>query len=125
VLATLHTNDAASAVTRLTDMGVEPFLLSSSLLGVLAQRLVRKVCHNCQGQGCDACGHQGYAGRTGLFEMLVVDEGLRALIHNQAAEADIRAAALAGGMQLMRDDGERLIAAGVTTREEVLRVTRD
>ena len=125
VLATLHTNDAASAVTRLTDMGVEPFLLSSSLLGVLAQRLVRKVCHACGGKGCEACGHQGYAGRTGLFELLVVDDALRALVHNRASEAEIRAAALAGGMQLMREDGERLIAAGVTTREEVLRVTRD
>jgi general secretion pathway protein E len=74
VLATLHTNDAASAVTRLTDMGVEPFLLSSSLLGVLAQRLVRKVCHACAGKGCEACGHTGYAGRTGLFELLAVDD---------------------------------------------------
>ncbi len=125
VLATLHTNDAASAITRLTDMGVEPFLLSSSLLGVLAQRLVRKVCHACAGKGCEACGHTGYAGRTGLFELLVVDDPLRALVHNRASEADIRAAALAGGMQLMREDGERLIAAGVTTREEVVRVTRD
>ena len=125
VLATLHTNDAASAVTRLTDMGVEPFLLSSSLLGVLAQRLVRKICHACQGKGCDACGHTGYAGRTGVFELLVTTDAIRAQIHNQASEADIRAAALANGMALMRDDGERLIAAGITSREEVLRVTRD
>ncbi|WP_119964407.1 GspE/PulE family protein [Simplicispira lacusdiani] len=125
VLATLHTNDAASAVTRLTDMGVEPFLLSSSLLGVLAQRLVRKVCHTCAGKGCEACGHTGYAGRTGVFELLVTNDAIRAQIHNQASEADIRAAALANGMTLMRDDGERLVAAGVTTREEVLRVTRD
>jgi general secretion pathway protein E len=125
VLATLHTNDAASAITRLTDMGVEPFLLSSSLLGVLAQRLVRKYCSACQGAGCEHCGHTGYAGRTGVFELLVVDDAIRAQIHNQAAEADIRAQALAGGMALMRDDGERLIRAGVTSREEVLRVTRD
>ena len=125
VLATLHTNDAASAVTRLTDMGVEPFLLSSSLLGVLAQRLVRKICHACQGKGCDACGHTGYAGRTGVFELLVTTDAIRAQIHNQASEADIRAAALANGMALMRDDGERLIAAGITSREEVVRVTRD
>ena len=125
VLATLHTNDAASAVTRLTDMGVEPFLLSSSLLGVLAQRLVRKVCTHCGGKGCDACGHTGYAGRTGVFELLVTNDAIRAQIHNQTSEADIRAAALADGMQLMRDDGERLIAAGITSREEVLRVTRD
>ena len=125
VLATLHTNDAASAVTRLNDMGVEPFLLSSSLLGVLAQRLVRKYCSACHGQGCEACGHTGYAGRTGVFELLVADETIRAQIHAQAPEAAIRASALAAGMTLMRDDGERLIAAGITSREEVLRVTRD
>jgi general secretion pathway protein E len=125
VLATLHTNDAASAVTRLIDMGVEPFLLSSSLLGVLAQRLVRKRCAHCQGQGCAECGHSGYQGRTGVFELLVVDDRLRELIHQQAAEADLRATALAGGMVLMRDDGERLVQAGITTREELLRVTRD
>ncbi len=151
VLATLHTNDAASAVTRLTDMGVEPFLLSSSLLGVLAQRLVRKLCPHCKqrklapeapamaGQarqagtpaeafhpvGCEHCGHTGYAGRSGVFELLLTDDALRAQIHNRASEADIRAAALAGGMVLMRDDGQRLVHAGVTSREELVRVTRD
>ena len=125
VLATLHTNDAASAVTRLTDMGIEPFLLSSSLLGALAQRLVRKVCTACAGSGCDACAHTGYAGRTGVFELLETDDTLRALIHNRAAEADVRAAALAKGMVLMREDGERLVTLGITTREELVRVTRD
>jgi general secretion pathway protein E len=115
VLATLHTND----------MGVEPFLLSSSLLGVLAQRLVRKFCTACHGAGCEQCGHTGYAGRTGVFELLVVDDAIRAQVHNQTAEADVRAQALAGGMTLMRDDGERLISQGITSREEVLRVTRD
>jgi general secretion pathway protein E len=125
VLATLHTNDAASAVTRLTDMGVEPFLLSSSLLGVLAQRLVRKRCTACSGAGCAQCGHTGYAGRTGVFELLVTDDAIRAQIHNQASEAAIRDAALASGMVLMRDDGQRLVDAGITTREELLRVTRD
>ena len=105
VLATLHTNDAASAVTRLTDMGVEPFLLSSSLLGVLAQRLVRKVCTTCHGSGCPACGHTGYSGRTGVFELLVTNEAIRALIHRQTGEADIRNAAVAQGMTLMREDG--------------------
>ncbi len=125
VLATLHTNDAASAVTRLTDMGVEPFLLSSSLLGVLAQRLVRKYCPVCRGPGCEACGQTGYQGRTGVFELLVTNDAIRAQIHNKTSEADIRAAALASGMQLMREDGERLIAEGITSREEVLRVTRD
>ena len=125
VLATLHTNDAASAVTRLTDMGVEPFLLSSSLLGVLAQRLVRKTCTACHGKGCDTCGHTGYHGRTGIFELLVADDAIRALVHERAAEARIRDTARAAGMTLMRDDGERLVAEGVTSAAEVLRVTRD
>jgi general secretion pathway protein E len=125
VLATLHTNDAASAVTRLIDMGVEPFLLSSSLLGVLAQRLVRKWCTECRGAGCARCGHTGYAGRTGVYELLVADDAIRAQIHNTASEADIRAAAIVGGMTLMREDGERLVRAGITAREELVRVTRD
>jgi len=125
VLATLHTNDAASAVTRLTDMGVEPFLLSSSLLGVLAQRLVRKRCTACGGAGCATCGQTGYAGRTGVFELLVTDDAIRAQIHNQASEASIRDAARASGMVLMREDGQRLVDGGITTAEELLRVTRD
>jgi len=125
VLATLHTNDAASAVTRLTDMGVEPFLLSSSLLGVLAQRLVRKRCSACHGSGCEHCGHTGYAGRTGIFELLVASDDIRSQIHNRAAESELRATALAQGMVLMRDDGQRLVDAGITSVEELLRVTRD
>jgi general secretion pathway protein E len=143
VLATLHTNDAASAVTRLTDMGIEPFLLSSSLLGVLAQRLVRKLCPHCStpalasdvspsggtaerdAVGCAACGHTGYAGRTGIFELLVTDDALRGLIHARASEAALREAALDTGMTLMRDDGERLVREGITSRAELLRVTRD
>jgi general secretion pathway protein E len=125
VLATLHTNDAASAVTRLTDMGVEPFLLSSSLLGVLAQRLVRKRCTHCGGPGCEHCGHTGYAGRTGVFELLVASDETRAQIHNRAAESELRATALAQGMVLMREDGQRLVDAGITSAEELLRVTRD
>ncbi|WP_332827577.1 type II secretion system ATPase GspE [Ramlibacter sp.] len=131
VLATLHTNDAPSAVTRLTDMGVEPFLLSSSLLGVLAQRLVRKLCSYCHGEaqgvarGCSHCGYTGYQGRTGIFELMTADEQTRTLIHNRAGEQEIRATALAGGMRLMREDGERLVREGITSREEVLRVTRD
>ena len=133
VLATLHTNDAASAVTRLTDIGIEPFLLSSSLLGVLAQRLVRKRCTFCNAEtttssltaGCAQCGQTGYSGRTGVFELLVTDDAVRAQIHARASEAEIRIAAMAAGMTLMRDDGERLVAAGITSREELLRVTRD
>ncbi|MFM7331982.1 MAG: GspE/PulE family protein [Brachymonas sp.] len=118
VLATLHTNDAASAVTRLTDMGVEPFLLSSSLLGVLAQRLVRKL----QMPGDLSSDYQG---RTGIFELLLVNDQIRDLIHKRAPESEVRAAALANGMQLMREDGERLVQGGMTKLEEVVRVTRD
>ena len=125
VLATLHTNDAASAVTRLTDMGIEPFLLSSSLLGVLAQRLVRKLCKECGGTGCSHCGQTGYQGRTGVFEMLVTNDAIRAQIHAQAGEAEIRMAAQKSGMALMREDGERLVQMGITSREELVRVTRD
>lgn len=134
VLATLHTNDAASAVTRLIDMGIEPFLLASSLLGVGAQRLVRKLCPHCKRQdaaghwhpvGCQACGNTGYAGRSGVYELLSVNDTLRALIHQQASEAEIRTAALANGMRTMREDGQRWVDAGSTALEEVLRVTRD
>ncbi len=125
VLATLHTNDAASAVTRLTDMGIEPFLLSSSLLGVLAQRLVRKLCVQCNSAGCTACGKTGYQGRTGVFELLTANDAIRAQIHHRAPEAELRAAALEGGMTLMREDGERLVQSGITSREELVRVTRD
>ncbi len=125
VLATLHTNDACSAVTRLMDMGVEPFLLSSSLLGALAQRLVRRICPACNARGCEACHQTGYQGRTGIFELLSVDAPMRELIHNQASEAELKRAALSGGMQLMREDGQRLVDEGVTTLEELIRVTRD
>ena len=125
VLATLHTNDACSAVTRLMDMGVEPFLLSSSLLGALAQRLVRRVCPVCSAKGCESCHQTGYQGRTGIFELLSVDAHMRELIHNQASEAELKRAALSGGMQLMREDGQRLVDEGVTTLEELIRVTRD
>lgn len=134
VLATLHTNDAASAVTRLTDMGVEPFLLSSSLLGVLAQRLVRKLCTHCKRQdaqgswhavGCPECGHTGYRGRTGIYELMVADDKVRGLIHRRASESQVHAAAEAAGLQSMREDGERLIREGITLREELVRVTRD
>ncbi|NRT56900.1 type II secretion system ATPase GspE [Sphaerotilus uruguayifluvii] len=134
VLATLHTNDAPSAVTRLTDMGIEPFLLSSSLLGVLAQRLVRKLCTHCRRQGadgrwhpvgCDHCGHSGYKGRTGVYELMTVDERVQALIHARAPESELIAAARGAGLRSMREDGERLVAAGITSMEELLRVTRD
>ena len=133
VLATLHTNDSASAVTRLMDMGIEPFLLSSSLLGVVAQRLVRKLCGHCKyeeggrwhANGCEHCGHTGYSGRVGVYELLQTTDEIRSQIHHQASEADIRQAAQRDGMKTMREDGDRWLAAGVTTLEELLRVTKD
>jgi len=149
VLATLHTNDTASSVTRLTDMGIEPFLLSSSLLGVLAQRLVRSLCTDCRTayspsaaelalfendivpaqlyrpSGCPACSNSGYRGRTGIYELLTVDEGMRHLIHDHASEQDLRQYALQHGMRGLRQDGLRLVASGVTSLEELLRVTRE
>ncbi len=135
VLATLHTNDAVSAVTRLIDMGVEPFLLSSSLLGIGAQRLVRKLCTQCRqpdpvtkgwrAVGCLACNKTGYAGRTGIYELLSIDDALRALVHRNAGEGELRTAAIGNGMLTMRDDGQRWIQAGITSVDEVVRVTRD
>jgi len=135
VLATVHTNDAASTVTRLIDMGIEPFLLSSSLLGVLGQRLVRKLCPHCKKKngdttdflpvGCDKCSFTGYVGRTGIYELLHVDDAMRGLIHRGADDTEVRRAAERAGMSNMRADGQRWVAAGVTSREEVVRVTRD
>jgi general secretion pathway protein E len=135
VLATLHTNDAASAVTRLTDMGVEPYLLASSLLGVLAQRLVRQLCPVCREErveegrvhwhpvGCDKCGHSGYSGRRGVYELLLIDDAIRSLIHRNAADAELLQAGRSNGMRTLREDAQRWLASGVTSLEEVLRVT--
>jgi general secretion pathway protein E len=133
VLATLHTNDAAAAVTRLLDMGIEPFLLSSSLLGVMAQRLVRKLCVHCKvsdgakwvAVGCEKCGHTGYQGRVGVYELLETTDEIRAQIHNRASEAEIRVAAQKSGMKTMREDGERWLRDGTTTLAELLRVAKD
>ncbi|CAM4222134.1 type II secretion system ATPase GspE [Bordetella tumbae] len=138
VLATLHTNDATSAVTRLVDMGVEPFLLASSLLGVLAQRLVRKLCPECRAPetlpdgkvvyrpvGCEACNHTGYSGRSGIHELFTVDDDVRHLIHEGRDEQAIRKQALCNGMRTLRDDGQRWVDAGATSPEEILRVTRE
>jgi general secretion pathway protein E len=118
-------------------MGVEPFLLSSSLLGVAAQRLVRKLCEVCKREstrdgrsewhpvGCSACGNTGYQGRTGIYELMGVNDHVRDLIHDRSGEPRLREAARTGGMKNLREDGERWIASGVTSREEVYRVTRD
>jgi general secretion pathway protein E len=151
VLATLHTNDAASAITRLADMGVEPYLLASSLLGVLAQRLVRTLCPACRvvgrpsdgearmladlalpasqplfaASGCDACNRSGFAGRTGVYELLQVDDAMRRLIHDGAGELALRDAAQRAGKRSLRADGARWIAEGRTSLAELSRVTRD
>jgi general secretion pathway protein E len=133
VLATLHTNDAAAAVTRLLDMGIEPFLLSSSLLGVVAQRLVRKLCIYCRQKeglywyevGCDKCSQTGYHGRVGIYELMLTTDQIRRQIHDRAGEAEIRASAQRGGMVLMREDGERWLSNGTTSQSELLRVTKE
>ncbi len=122
VLSTLHTNDAASAVARLIDLGVEPFLVSSSLLAVLAQRLVRKVHADCLGRGCGGCLGTGYRGRTGVFELLVLDAALRDLVGQRCSAVHLKAAAQSAGMVTLRDAGERLFRQGVTTAQEVARV---
>ena len=149
VFSTLHTNDAASAVTRLLDLGIEPYLVSSSLLAVLAQRLVRKVCSKCGveqvltdeeraqlgingnsqhaqyriGPGCPACRSTGYRGRVAICELLRVDETIRRRIQSHASATDIRDAAMTAGMTILRDDGIAKVLGGTTTPSEVARVT--
>jgi general secretion pathway protein E len=148
VFSTLHTNDAASAVARLLDLGIEPYLLASSLVGVLAQRLLRRVCPECKAPappddiarllpaaqstdagsvvhsiGCPACRQTGYHGRLGVFELLLADDSIRHHIQNRASAAEINDAARTGGMKTLRDDGAAKVLTGVTTVSEVLRVT--
>jgi general secretion pathway protein E len=149
VLATLHTNDAVSAVTRLADMGVEPYLLASSLLGVLAQRLVRCLCPACrrpapptdsesalmaglgvapmqrlyQPVGCTECGNSGYRGRTGVYELVQVDEAVRRLIHDRAGEPALRDVYARGGGRSLAVDGARWLLDGTTSLAELLRVS--
>jgi general secretion pathway protein E len=106
-------------------MRVEPFLIASSVLAVLAQRLVRRVCTTCGGQGCPSCRGTGYRGRTAIHELLPFDDAVRALVMARADAATIRRHATAGGMATLRDDGLAKVAAGVTTRAEVLRATED
>jgi general secretion pathway protein E len=134
VLATLHTNDAVSAVTRLLDMEIEPFLLSSTLLGVLGQRLLRKLCTACREQGddgfwhpkgCPACSNSGYAGRTGAYELLRLDERIRNAIHAREAESALRALAAGTGFRSIRQDCERWLSDGTTSLEEVTRISRE
>lgn len=153
VFSTLHTNDSCAAITRLLDMGIEPFLVSSSVIAVMAQRLVRRVCPNCRqeyrppmeelrqlgvtldmlednpvyraGQGCEACKLTGYRGRSGIHELLIVDDEVRNLIMRSADSSEIRRAAAAKGMTTLREDGADKILRGITTIDEVLRVTQD
>jgi len=150
VFSTLHTNDASSAVTRLQDMGCEPYLFSSVLNGVLAQRLVRRICPVCRvpkaadaaelaslgvastgaeelfhGKGCDECRGTGYRGRIGIYELLRVTESIRSLIVRKAPAAEIRREAIAQGMVTLREDGWARACAGLTTLAEILRVTED
>lgn len=148
VLSTLHTNSAVAAITRLRDMGVEPFLLSSSLKGLLAQRLVRRLCSHCKvqrplsmeeqklfsdkvtapevvysAQGCEDCHHTGYQGRVGIYEFVPVDSAMAALIHANSTEAEISAHAFANGLTLM-EAGLSQVSHGITSLDEVLRVCR-
>ena len=152
VLSTLHTNDAPSGITRMIDMGIEPYLISATVLGIVAQRLVRVVCDSCgamiqpaaemvaqaaadqpdiprrqfrRGQGCEMCAGSGYRGRTGLYELLAMSDELRQRIVAGAPLAELRAIALAQGMEPLRTAGWAKACAGITTLEEVLRVTRD
>jgi general secretion pathway protein E len=151
VLSTLHTNDAASALTRLVDMGVEPFLVGSSLVAVLAQRLVRVLCVECReaytatdeelqeigvrppgrpvtlyrATGCAACSHTGYRGRKGIFEMLTVDDEIRQLVSQNVDAKRIKAAAMTKGMGTLRADGARKVLSGVTSVAEVIRATEE
>jgi type IV pilus assembly protein PilB len=150
VLSTLHTNDAPGAVTRLVDMGVEPFLIASSLEAVLAQRLVRRICKQCRtpyeppaallqqlgidpvdignreffyGRGCEHCSDSGYRGRMGVYEWLRLSESIRDLVVERASTMVIKQKALEQGMRTLRDDGLRSIFDGATSIEEVIKYT--
>ncbi|MBN1872504.1 MAG: type II secretion system ATPase GspE [Candidatus Omnitrophica bacterium] len=153
VFSTLHTNDAAGAITRMIDMGSEPFLVASSVIGVLAQRLVRKICVECKeeyaptqealrdigldakgqktkikffrGKGCSKCMSTGYKGRIGIYELMVMNEDLRTMTIGKASSEEIRKKAVSQGMAVLKDDGIRKIREGITTVEEVLRVTQE
>ena len=148
VLSTLHTNDASSAPVRLINMGIEPFLISSALLGVLAQRLVRSICSDCRkeypikndllnklsltqeitscyrGEGCPKCFNSGYKGRIGIFELLIINEAIRNLIISRCSSEEIQAVAVKNGMKTLRESGIEKIKSGITSPEEIIRVTQ-
>jgi type IV pilus assembly protein PilB len=146
VLSTLHTNDAPSTLIRLIDMGVEPFLVSSSLIAIMAQRLVRKICHKCKikykppkealialnldenddyykGKGCKQCNHKGYQGRIGIFELLLLNEEIKQAMVKRISATELRQLAINSGMVSLKEDGIRKIKSGQTTPEEVLKAT--
>jgi len=148
VFSTLHTNDAAGALTRLLDMGIEPFLISSSVIGILAQRLVRVICPKCKekytpseqelkslkisqkisfyhGKGCMKCKDTGFSGRIGIFELLLINDEIKNMVVAKASANEIRKKAVSLGMRILFDDGLEKIKNGVTTPEEVLRVTEE
>jgi len=150
VFSTLHTNDAPGAITRLQDMGVEPYLIASVLSGVLAQRLVRRICQNCRvphepdpgdllaigvsdargvklyrGEGCEACRKTGYKGRVGIYELFTITEEIRSLILRKASTGEIRPVAMEQGMVTLREDAWAKARAGQTTVDEILRVTQE
>jgi type II secretory ATPase GspE/PulE/Tfp pilus assembly ATPase PilB-like protein len=148
VFSTLHTNDAAGATSRLLDMGIEPFLVASSVEGIMAQRLVRTLCEHCQesyqpdpaalppdfempssgtlarGRGCRECRHSGYSGRIGLFELIMMDEEISEMIVQRASARKILQTCVNKGLKVMREDGWDKVRAGLTTVEEVLRVSK-
>jgi len=150
VFSTLHTNDAAGAISRLLDLGVEPYLVSSSLIAIMAQRLLRKVCTDCKkeykpttrelrelglgdlpsqtqfyiGAGCDKCFQTGYRGRTGIYELMLISEEIQNLIYQRTSAGAIKKVSLDAGLQTLRMDGTRKVLAGITTISEVLRVTQ-
>ena len=131
VLSTLHTNDAVGAVTRLLDMGVENFLVSSALFGVLSQRLVRKICPVCHGaktidgEKCKKCNGTGYKGRSGIFELLFMNDELRSAVNRNASSSELEAIAVKHGMVTLQQDGEAKVKAGITTQEELNRSTAE
>ncbi len=147
VLSTLHTNDAPGALTRLVDMGVEPFLIASSVVGVVAQRLVRKICEQCKepylpapevitennlpegtllyrGKGCEHCRFSGYRGRTAIFEVMKMSEQISALVMKKASSGEVRQVAIGEGMKTLFENGKEKVISGITTLEEVLRVSK-
>ncbi|OGB88094.1 hypothetical protein A3H38_03370 [candidate division WOR-1 bacterium RIFCSPLOWO2_02_FULL_46_20] len=122
VFSTLHTNDAPSAVARLVDMGIEPFLITSTVIGVVAQRLARKICNECHGQGCNFCYKTGLKGRTGIFEIMKVTDEIKKIIQDRASASAIKELAIKQGMKTLQKSGAEKVKQGISTEEEISRV---